>query len=196
MKDKGNWKYFLCYKQAFRINKKEKLNWIKYISLALIFIVIIFQILYCISVKILFPFNKNKSKREKATNKNLKNSNISLDKTYTISYKRENDKSDEQTIDLDKTFTIPYKSENDIPDDQITDTNKTFIMSEKSENYISDEQILDEGILTGKIKGITKALDLVGPKRLLYQIKVKMICQMTNLNVLTLIKHFIQIIKI
>jgi len=144
LKDKGNWKYFLCYKQAFRINKKEKLNWIKYISLALIFIVIIFQILYCISVKILFPFNKNKSKREKATNKNLKNSNISLDKTYTISYKRENDKSDEQTIDLDKTFTIPYKSENDIPDDQITDTNKTFIMSEKSENYISDEQILDD----------------------------------------------------
>ena len=34
--------------------------------------------------------------------------------------------------------------------------------------YISnaDEQILDEGILTGKIKGITKALDLVGPKSL------------------------------
>ena len=34
--------------------------------------------------------------------------------------------------------------------------------------YISnaDEQILDEGILIGKIKGITKALDLVGPKSL------------------------------
>ena len=34
--------------------------------------------------------------------------------------------------------------------------------------YISnaDEQILDEGILTGKIKDITKALDLVGPKSL------------------------------
>ena len=34
--------------------------------------------------------------------------------------------------------------------------------------YISnaDEQILDEGILTGKIKGITNALDLVGPKSL------------------------------
>ena len=34
--------------------------------------------------------------------------------------------------------------------------------------YISnaDEQILDEGILTGKIKGITKVLDLVGPKSL------------------------------
>ena len=34
--------------------------------------------------------------------------------------------------------------------------------------YISnaDEQILDEGILTGKIKGITKTLDLVGPKSL------------------------------
>lgn len=34
--------------------------------------------------------------------------------------------------------------------------------------YISnaDEQILDEGILTGKIKGITKVLDLVGPKNL------------------------------
>ncbi|MBO7611140.1 MAG: zinc-binding dehydrogenase [Elusimicrobia bacterium] len=34
--------------------------------------------------------------------------------------------------------------------------------------YISkaDEQILDEGILTGKVKGITKVLDLVGPKSL------------------------------
>lgn len=34
--------------------------------------------------------------------------------------------------------------------------------------YISnaDEQILDEGILIGKIKGITKVLDLVGPKSL------------------------------
>lgn len=30
----------------------------------------------------------------------------------------------------------------------------------------ADEQILDEGILTGKIKGITKVLDLVGPKSL------------------------------
>ena len=40
LKDKGNWKYFLCYKQAFRINKKEKVNWIKYISLALIINVI------------------------------------------------------------------------------------------------------------------------------------------------------------
>ena len=30
----------------------------------------------------------------------------------------------------------------------------------------ADEQILDEGMLTGKIKGITKVLDLVGPKSL------------------------------
>ena len=30
----------------------------------------------------------------------------------------------------------------------------------------ADEQVLDDGKLTGKIPGVTKALDLVGPKNL------------------------------
>jgi hypothetical protein len=71
--------------------------------------VIIFQILYFISVKNLFPFDKNKSKREEATKKNFKNSNISLNKTFTISYKTENDKSDDQIIDANQTFLYLIK---------------------------------------------------------------------------------------
>ena len=119
--DKGNWKYFKCYKQAFIIqNKNEKHNWIRYISLTLILFVIIFQILYYKSVKTLFLFDKNKSKREEATDKNLKNSNNSLNKIYTISLNNENDKSDDKItcINMDKDSEIFKKSINGILDDK------------------------------------------------------------------------------
>ena len=143
LKEKGNWKYFLCYKQAFRTNKKEKLNWIRYISIVLIITVIIFQILLYIIVKIYFPFDKNKSEREKEIDKNLKNSKISFNKASTISYESENDKSDWKNIDTnyDKILTISYKSE----DEKNIDNNykKTLTISYKDENDKSDEKNID-----------------------------------------------------
>ena len=89
--DKGNWKYFKCFKQAFKTNTKEKHNWIKYISYIPIIIVIILHIL---SVKKLFFDENNKSKKEETTNKNLINSSNNINKVYTISINNESDNSD------------------------------------------------------------------------------------------------------
>jgi hypothetical protein len=88
--DKGNWKYFACFKQAFKTNTNEKHNWIRYISIILVFIVILLHIL---SVKILFCGENNKSKKEEkgTTNKNLKNSFNKINKAYTIAIKSEKD---------------------------------------------------------------------------------------------------------
>ena len=93
--DKGNWKYLKCFNQAFKINKKEKHNWIRYISSILVIIVIILHIL---SVRKLLLDEDNKLNEEETTNKNLKNSNKNINKVFTISIKSEKDKSDNSEI--------------------------------------------------------------------------------------------------
>ena len=121
LKEKGNWKYFKCYKQAFVLqNKNEKHNWIRYISMLLLLIVLALQILHYISVQALITSDKNESKKEEESTvnslKNLKNSNNSLNKIFTLSTKNENDKNDKSdghTIDINQTYTISINNEND-----------------------------------------------------------------------------------
>ena len=151
--NKGNWKYFKCFKQAFKTNKNEKYNWIRYISPALILIVLILHIFFYISVKSLFPSDTNKSKNEETTNKNLKISK-SLNKIYTISIKSENEKSDEgkiTTTDFNKTFntlesTIIYLSDGkdndseDIKKENLKNSNTNNIFINRTETNNSDDK--------------------------------------------------------
>ena len=130
--NKGNWKYFKCFKQACKTNKNEKHNWIRYISPILILIVLILQIFCHRSVKSLFPDDTNKSKREETKNKILKNSN-NLNKIYTISIKSENDKFNDRKItrtDLNKTFNTTESNIIYLSDGEDND-NKDI----KKENY-------------------------------------------------------------
>ena len=146
--NKGNWKYFKCYNQAFKTNKNEKYNWIRYISPALIFIVLILHIFFYISVKSLF--DENKSKREETKDKNLKISN-NLNNTYTISIRSENEKSVESRItstDFNKTFntiesTIIYLSDekdNESEDIKKENSNTNNILTCRTETNNSDDK--------------------------------------------------------
>ena len=131
--DKGNWKYFKCYKQAFIIqNKNEKHNWIRYISLVLILFVILFQILYYNSVKTIFPFDKNNSKKIEKTDKNLNN----LNKIFTIQIQNEDDKSNSQNtyINFNKTFEIYNKSINELSDGKDNDSDSKDIKKKSFKN--------------------------------------------------------------
>ena len=110
---------------------------------------IISQLLYYKSVKILFSFDKNKSKKEETADKNSKNSKNSLNKIFTISIKSKNDKSDDQMtcINFNQTIQIANKNINDRSEDNDNDNidiktkkiHKNY-KSNKGKNYNSDNK--------------------------------------------------------
>ena len=80
--EKGNWKYFTCFKQAFITNKNEVHNWIKYISIFHVFTGIFLQIMYISSNEnLIYSYDKNfielinKKKENKIVNNNIKEIN-------------------------------------------------------------------------------------------------------------------------
>ena len=133
--EKGNLKYFKCYKQALNIkNKNEKHNWIRYIIFILIIIVIILQILYCKSDKNLLSNDENKSKIEELKNKNkIKNENKSTNNNNSIiltTIKREIYQSEDMDENNKKTKNKNIKN-------MYTIFNNSFISSSKREIHKS-----------------------------------------------------------
>ena len=150
--DKGNWKYFGCFKQAFKTNKKEKHNWIRYISSIFIISVIILHIL---SVKKLFFDENNKSKKEE-TKKNFKNLYNNINKAYTISIKNEKDISEIISKDTKNTGLtildeIELSDDNDDDNEENNNNNNNINKTDnKNDNKISNIATSKRGIISEK----------------------------------------------
>ena len=153
--DKGNWKYFQCFKQAFKTNKDEKHNWIRYISIIIIIIAIMLHVL---SVKKLF-FDENNISKKEETKRNFNNSYNNINKVYTISINNEKDKSDKSetlSINTKKTYItntdkieLSDKNEYDNEENNNNNTNNNNKESDKK-NKISRVATSERSIVSKK----------------------------------------------